>query len=86
MPGKDCSLGALPDKPVSGPMVPYRVFVASLPCDIAVYSTLESDFVAVGKYWGKRIEVSGADPLAAVDAWTRAARALSSRLKLPDAG
>jgi len=75
MPGKDCSLGALPDKPVSGPMVPYRVFVASLPCDIAVYSTLESDSVAVGKYRGKR-----------VDAWTRAARALSSRLKLPDAG
>jgi hypothetical protein len=85
MPGKDCSTGALPDNPVSGPMVPYRVFVAGLPCDIAVYLTLESDSLAVGKYRGRRIEVSGADPLAAVDARTRAARGLSSRLKLPDA-
>ena len=82
MPGKDCSTGALPDNPVSGPMVPYRVFVAGWPCDIAVYSTLKSDCVAVGKYRGKRIEVSGADALTAVDAWTRAARGLSRSNKV----
>ena len=73
MPGKDCSPGALPGKPVSGPMVHYRVLVAGLPFDIAVYSTLESVSVAVGEYRGKRIEVRGADALSAVDAWTRVA-------------
>jgi hypothetical protein len=39
-------------------MVPYRVFVAGLSCDIAVYSTLKSDCVAVGDYRGKHIKVS----------------------------
>ena len=82
MPGKDCSPGALADKPVSGPMVPYRVFVAGLPCDIAVYSTLKSDCVAVGEYRGKHIEVRGADALSAADAWTRAARGLSRSIEV----
>ena len=77
MPRKDCSTDALADKSVSGPMVPYRVFVAGLPCDIAVYSTLKSDCVAVGDYRGKQIEVRGADALSAADAWTRAAAGLS---------
>ena len=66
-------------------MVPYRVFVAGLPCDIAVYSTLKSDCVAVGDYRGKRIEVGGTDAITAADAWTRAATGLSRRVKLPDA-
>ena len=76
MPRKDCSTEQLADKSISGPIVPYRVFVAGLPCDIAIYSTLKSDCVAVGEYRGKRIEVRGADALSAADAWTRAARGL----------
>jgi hypothetical protein len=77
MPRKNCSTEALVDKSVSGPMVPYRVFVAGLSCDIAVYSALKSDCVAVGDYRGKHIEVRGADALSAADAWTRAAAGLS---------
>jgi hypothetical protein len=76
MPRKDCSTEQLADKSISGPMVPYRVFVAGLPCDIAIYSTLKSDCVAVGEYRAKHIEVRGADALSAADAWTRAARRL----------
>jgi hypothetical protein len=53
MPRKECSTDALGDESVSGPMVPYRAFVAGLPCDIAVYSTLKSDCVAVGDYPSK---------------------------------
>ena len=66
------------DKSISGPMVPYRVFVAGLPCDIAIYSTLKSDCVAVGEYRAKHIEVRGADALSAADAWTRAARSFEA--------
>ncbi len=82
MPDKHSSTDALADTPVSGPTVPYRVFVAGLPCDIAVYSTLKSDWVAVGEYKGKHIQVREADALSAADAWTRAARRLSRRMKL----
>ena len=80
MPSKDYSTDALADNPMSGPMVPHRVFVAGLPCDIAVYSTLKTDCVAVGDYRGKRIEIRGADALTAADAWTRAATELSRRI------
>ncbi len=73
MPRKDCSTDGLADRPISGPMVPYRVFVVGVPCDIAVYSTLKPDCIAVGEYRGKHIEVRGADALGAADAWTRAA-------------
>jgi hypothetical protein len=76
MPRKDCSTEQLADNSISGPMVPYRVFVAGLPCDIAIYSTVKSHCVAVGKYRAKHIEVRGADALSAADAWTRAARGL----------
>ena len=76
MPRKDCSTEQLADNSISGPMVPYRVFVAGFPCDIAIHSTLKSDCVAVGEYRAKHIEVRGADALSAADAWTRAARKL----------
>ena len=76
MPRKDCSTEQLADKSISGPMVPYRVFVGGLPCDIAIYSTSKSDCVAVGEYRAKHMEVRGADALSAADAWTRAARGL----------
>jgi hypothetical protein len=77
MPRKECSTDGLADRPISGPMVPYRAFVVGVPCDIAVYSTLKSDCIAVGEYRGKHIEVRGADALGAADAWTRAATGLS---------
>jgi hypothetical protein len=76
MPRKDCSNGQLPDASISGSMLPFRVFVADLPCDIAIYSTLKSDCVAVGEYRAKHIEVRGADALSAADAWIRAAAGL----------
>ncbi len=72
---KDCFTEQVGDNLIPRPMVPYRVFVAGFPCDIAVYSTSKS-CIAVGVYRGKCIKVSGADALSAVDAWTKAARVI----------
>ena len=55
MPCKNCSTDAHADQPETGRMVSYRVFVGGLPYDIAVYSTLKSESVAVGEYRGKHI-------------------------------
>ena len=59
-------------------MVPYRVSVAGVPCDIAIYSNLKSDCVVVGEYRAMHIEIGGADALIAADAWIRTARGLLS--------
>jgi hypothetical protein len=82
MPCKNCSTDAHADQPETGRMVSYRVFVGGLPYDIAVYSTLKSESVAVAEYRGKHIEVRGADALSAADAWAKAATRLSARMKI----
>jgi len=55
-------------------MVPFRVFVAGAPCDIAVYSRAKTGSTAVGQYAGQQIEVEGVDAISAAEAWARAAR------------
>jgi hypothetical protein len=54
-------------------MVPYRVFVAGIACDIAVYSKSKAVSIAVGKYKGRQIEVRSASAIGAADAWVKAA-------------
>jgi hypothetical protein len=53
--------------------VPFRIFVAGTPCDIVVYSRSKTVSIAVGEYSGKQIEVRGASPIGAGEAWAKAA-------------
>jgi hypothetical protein len=65
-----------PDQPFmteDAAMVPYRVFVAGIACDIAVYSKSKAVSIAVGKYKGRQIEVRSASAIGAADAWVKAA-------------
>jgi hypothetical protein len=55
-------------------MIPFRVFVAGIPCDIAVYSRSKTVSIAVGEYRGRRqIEVRRASAIGAAEAWAKAA-------------
>ena len=77
MPGRDNPTSARPHKKERREIVPYRVFVAGLPCDIVVYSGSKFKSVAVGEYGGKHLQARAANALNAAEAWTKAAKALS---------
>jgi len=79
MPAKDG--GGDTARPENGrrKMLPYRVFVAGAPCDIAVYSSVKAGSVAVGEYRGMQIEVRATHALEAAEAWARAANKFSQR-------
>ncbi len=53
--------------------IPFRVFVAGIPCDIAVYSRSKTVSIAVGEYRGRQIEVRSASAIDAAEAWAKAA-------------
>jgi len=77
MPGRDNPTSALPHKEEPREIVPYRVFVAGLPCDIVVYSASKSESIAVGEFGGEHVQARGANALNAAETWTKAAKALS---------
>ena len=54
-------------------MIPFRVFVAGIPCDIAVYSRSKTAAIAVGEYRGRQIEVRSTSAIDAAEAWAKAA-------------
>ena len=54
-------------------MIPFRVFVAGTPCDIAVYSRSKTAAIAVGEYRGRQIEVRSTSAIDAAEAWAKAA-------------
>ena len=54
-------------------IIPYRVFVAGTPCDIAVYAKSETVSIAVGEYRGRKIEVRKSNAIDAAEAWAKAA-------------
>ena len=54
-------------------MIPFRVFVGGMPCDITVYSNGRGEFVAAGGYRGKQIEIKGASAISAAHAWSKSA-------------
>ena len=60
-------------KAESATMIPFRVFVAGIPCDIAVYSRSKTVSIAVGEYRGRQIEVRRASAIGAAEAWAKAA-------------
>jgi len=62
----------------SAKMIPYRVFVAGIPCDIAVYSRSKNVSIAVGEYRGKQIEVRRASAISAAEAWAKAAERVTA--------
>ena len=59
-------------------MIPYRVFVAGIPCEIAVYSRLKNVSIAVGEYRGRKIEVRRASAISAAEAWAKAAERVAA--------
>jgi hypothetical protein len=66
-------------------MIPFRVFVAGAPCDIAVHAKPEGDAVAVGEFNGKEIKVRRESAIAAATAWAKAAEAAMTARQEPRA-